>query len=596
MNGRASGHQPPGRGCRGSDARPSIRRGPSALLLLLSLVLLDAAPAGAQRTLVIERFNATVDIGADGTIVVEETIVPRFTGSWNGIYRTIPVQYRTPQGLNYTLRLDVEAVTDGEGAPLKYESSRERHYRKLKIWVPGARDATRIVKLRYRVPNGLKFFEEHDELYWNVTGDEWEVPIESASARVRLPEGVVGVRATAFRGAYGSTQQAEVTIDPAEVHVAAIRGLGFREGLTVVVGWNPGVVHRPTAIEKTTNLVYSNLPLAIPPLVLIGMFYLWRARGRDPELAPIATQYEPPEKMSPAELGTLVDGKPDMRDLTATIVDLAVRGYVHIEEIESSSFLGLFSNKDFRFTLKKPRGEWSALRSHERDMLRAVFAGAADSVELSDLKNKFYKHLPGLRNDLYGMLVHRGYYTGRPDRVRMLYMIGGAVLGVVIAVASAGLMTALGMQPGAGVAAGILSGIIIAFFGWFMPSRTVSGTRELEKVLGFQEFLTRVESDRLDRIVKTPQMFEAFLPYAMALGVEDNWAKAFEGIYQQPPQWYSGPGGVHTFRPSTFTSSLGRMSSQAATVMASAPRSSGGSGFSGGSSGGGFGGGGGGGF
>jgi hypothetical protein len=87
----------------------------------------------------------------------------------------------------------------------------------------------------------------------------------------------------------------------------------------------------------------------------------------------------------------------------------------------------------------------------------------------------------------------------------------------------------------------------VAFFGWFMPSRTVRGTRELEKVLGFREFLTRVEADRLDRIVKTPAMFEKFLPYAMALGVEDNWAKAFEGIYNEPPTWYTGPGGVTTF-------------------------------------------------
>lgn len=142
--------------------------------------------------------------------------------------------------------------------------------------------------------------------------------------------------------------------------------------------------------------------------------------------------------------------------------------------------------------------------------------------------------------------------------------------------------------------AGILSGLIIVLFGWFMPSRTVRGTRELEKVLGFQEFLSRVESDRM---VRTPEMFEKFLPYAMALGVEDNWARAFEGIYKEPPQWYSGPAGVHTFRPGTLTSSLGAMSAQAATAMASSPRRSGGSGFGGGgSSGGGFGGGGGGGF
>jgi uncharacterized membrane protein len=392
----------------------------------------------------------------------------------------------------------------------------------------------------------------------------------------------------------GSTDRAPVAVDAGGVRAEKIP-LGFREGLTVVVGWDPGVVHRPTAIERTAAAVYSNLPLAIPPLVFAGMLMLWRARGRDPEMLPIATQYDPPDGMTPAELGTLVDGKPDMRDITASIVDLAVRGYVHITETENKSFLGLFSSTEYTFALQKPRAEWAGLKPHERDLLAAIFK-SGDSVDLSDLKNKFYRDLPRLREDLYGMLVRHGYYTGRPDRVRLLYIVGGLVLGGLLAFGSGSLMATLGMQPFAGILAGILSAIIIVLFGWFMPARTIRGTRELEKVLGFQEFLLRVEGDRIERLVKTPEMFERFLPYAMALGVAENWARAFEGIYTQPPQWYSGPGGVHTFRPTSFTSNLGVMSTQAAAAMASAPRSSGGSGFSGGSSGGGFGGGGGGGF
>jgi uncharacterized membrane protein len=563
--------------------------------LALALLLGVPSSASAQRSLVIQSFDAAITVSADGSVLVEETIVPRFTGSWNGLYRTIPVEYRTPQGLNYTLRLDVESATDGEGHALKFESDRERHYRKFKIWVPGAVDTTRTVKLRYRVANGLRFFEEHDELYWNVTGDEWDVPIQSVSAQVKLPAGVSGVRATAFRGAYGSTEQAAVSVEPDGVRVELPQGVGFREGLTVVVGWNPGIVHRPTAIEQTRDVVYSNLPLVIPLLVFLGMWRLWHARGRDPSLAPIAARYEPPANLTPAEVGTLVDGTPDLRDITASVVDLAVRGYLHITETKSEYFFGLFSNKDYTFTLKKPRSEWSMLKPHERDLLTALF-GSGDSVSLSELKNKFYKHLPGLKDELYKMLVRDGFYTGRPDRVRALYIIGGIILGFAIAVVGSTYMISLAMQPVAAIIAGILSGLIIVFFGWHMPSRTTPGTRELEKVLGFQEFLSRVEADRFERVVKTPEMFEKFLPYAMALGVEDNWAKAFDGIYRDPPQWYTGPYAANAFRPSTFTSDLGRMSTSAAAAMTSAPRSSSGSGFSGGSSGGGFGGGGGGGF
>ena len=149
------------------------------MVLALALLLVSATQAVVERTLVIRSLDATIDVSADGSIVVEEHIVPQFTGSWNGIFRRIPVEYRTPQGLNYSLRLDIESVTDEEGRDLKYDISRERQYRKVRIWIPGATDTTKRVRLRYRVANGLRFFDEHDELYWNVTGDEWDVPIES---------------------------------------------------------------------------------------------------------------------------------------------------------------------------------------------------------------------------------------------------------------------------------------------------------------------------------------------------------------------------------------------------------------------------------
>jgi uncharacterized membrane protein YgcG len=569
--------------------------------LALAVLLCAGAPVYGQRTLVIDRFDAKIAVAADGSITVEEVIQPTFTGSWNGIYRTIPVEYRTPQGLNYTLRLTVDSITDGAGDALKWESSRERHYRKLKIWVPGAQDTTKTVVIRYRVANGLRFFEEHDELYWNVTGDEWDVPIQTAAADIQLPGGVTGIRAAAFTGGYRSTEEAaHIVIEPSAVRVQTTRGLAFREGLTVVVGWDPGFVRRPTAVDRVRETVLSNLPLLIPPLLFVGMWRLWRKRGRDPELAPVQTRYEPPGGLSPAELGTLVDGTPDMRDLTSTLVDLAVRGYLRIDVAEDDGIFGLFSSKDYLFTLKKPRTEWTALKPHESSMLAAMFSWddeKADMVRLSSLKNKFYKHLPNLKEAQYKLLVDGGYYTARPDRVRIGYVVGALVVGFAIAGAGAVFMNWLGMQPLSAILAGVLSGLIVAAFGYYMPSRTIRGTRELEKVLGFQDFLARVEGDRLNRIVKTPEMFEKFLPYAMALGVEANWAKAFEGIYNKPPDWYGGPGGVHMFRPATLTSDLGRMSAVAATTMASAPRSSGGSGFGGGgSSGGGFGGGGGGGF
>ena len=235
------------------------------LTLTLSFLLLAAMPVMAQRTLVIERFDAQIVVDPDGSITVTETVRPRFTGSWNGIFRTVPIRYRTLQGFDWTIRLDQVSVTDGDGAPLEFETSRQRHYAKFKIWVPGAVDATRTVVLRYRVKNGLRFFEEHDELYWNVTGDEWEVPIEAAGAHIVLPGSATGVRAISFNGPYGSTSQdAEVLIDGTDIRITMPHRLEFHQGLTAVIGWDKGVVREPTQTEKATAFLVVNWPLMIP--------------------------------------------------------------------------------------------------------------------------------------------------------------------------------------------------------------------------------------------------------------------------------------------------------------------------------------------
>ncbi len=568
---------------------------PRVPLLLLAAVW--SMPAAAQRSLAIQRFDATILVEGDGGIRVTESIVAQFTGSWNGIYRTIPVKYRTAQGLHWTLGLDLEGATDEAGRPLRVEASRERHSIKYKIWVPGAENATRTVVLRYRATNGLRFFEEHDELYWNVTGDEWDVPIEAATARIELPPGAAGVRAIAFNGAYGSTaQDATVEARGTTVRVAMPHALGFHEGLTAVVGWNKGVVAAPSAAARATGVLGSNWPLAIPVPVFLLAFAIWRRRGKDPRRLPIAVQYEPLRGLTPGEAGTLLDNSADLRDVTATLVDLAVRGYLRFEERDERKLFGLIGGREYVLHRLEPPAE-GALAPHEQRVLDGVFSGRGTSVELSQLEDAFYTELPGIQTSIFDRLLERGFYHARPDRVRTRWVVGGSLLGVLVGVGGLAVADRFLLAPVSFAVAGGLVALILIGFGLVMPARTDAGARALEQVLGFEEFLRRVEADHLKKvIVGRPELFDRYLSFAMAFGVEKKWARAFEGIYTQPPTWYVGPSVMH-FNVSRFSSSLADLSSKAGSTLTSSPRSSGGSGFGGGgSSGGGGGGGGGGGF
>lgn len=572
---------------------PSPLRAAAGLALLATMA---AAPARAQsRTLTIRDFHADITIRHDGSMTVAERLRIRFQGSWNGIYRWIPVQYETPQHLNYKLRLRMQEITDQAGHPLRYESKRSGGNRIFKIWVPNAANATRTILLRYRVSNGLRFFDDHDELYWNVTGTDTQYPIESASAQVLLPPEIQGMRTGAYTGSYGATgSDATISQTANLIDYRTTRPLKYREGLTIVAGWDPGVVHRPTPLERAEAFLISNWLLAIPLLAFGLMLFLWQRFGRDPTPHAIVPRYEPPEGLTPAEAGTLIDDSPDLRDITASIVDLAVRGFLVIEETTRERVLGLFSSHGYGFRSLRPYADWRSLRPHERKLLSALFdAGDRDYVQTSDLQNSFYKHLPGIKSELSSLLVAGGYYRHNPTTTRLTFIGVAIAVGVFVTIGGGALTaTLLGEAPLSAIMAGILTALVIGGFGLLMPARTVRGARLREAILGFEEFLNRVESDRFARVVKTPDMFEKFLPFAMAFGVERSWARAFDDIYRTPPQWYRGSN-MNVFACQALTSDLAHMSSLTGSAMTSAPRSSSGSsGFGGGFGGGGFSGGG----
>ena len=628
-----------------------------ALLLIGALLLAVAAPAAAQdSTIVIRSFDTELAVQPDGSVEVTEIIRARFTGRWNGLTRDLLLHHNTAEGNREKLDLRIARITDEAGQPLRVEEETEdggwrRH---LRIYVPGAENAERTVVIRYTLGNAVRFYfaedtvPSFDELYWNVTGNEAQVPIENARARIVLPAGVRATRTAVYTGYSGDDgKDAEVQVDDAgrTVTFTMQRALSPGEGMTVAAGWPPGAIAtRPSEAEHQAALrahrraeALRMWPLAMPILVFGLALRAWRRRGRDPRPESIVVGYEPPEGMSPAELGTLIDHDAEIRDVISTLVDLAVRGYVGIEERVEKHLLGLISSTEYAFHLRKPREEWGALAEHERRFLDALFSSASSgaawddiratfaearrvheaggeldreafsarlasagsrptqTVRLKDLQNRFYKSIPGIQDAIYESLQRRGYYVHRPDKVKANW-IGLGVVMLVLGGVGAGFLGGSGwLSPVALVIGAGVSAVILFIFGRVMPARTPAGARAREAALGFREFLERVETDRYKRMITSPEMFERYLPHALAFGVAEKWAEAFEGMFQEAPQWYAG-GGYDGFRATSFTSDIVRMNSVAQSTMASSPSSSGSGSGGGGSSGGGSGGGGGGGW
>ena len=569
---------------------------------LLALLLCVVPTIAAAKSWRVSDFQDTITVDKDGTAIVVERISLAFQGAWHGIHRTIPIEYPGPNGTNYELFLKVHSVTDGDGKKLKYDSSTSNGSRDLKIYIPDSVDATRVVEITYRVLNGTRFFKDYDEFYWNVTGNDWPVPIDHAEATVHFPDAAAGsLRAQAFTGVYGSSQRdATAEVNGAEAEFATNNALSMRGGMTIDVYIPQGILAAPSSFTKFLWFIGGNPVVFLPFATLAGMFALWWYKGRDPDAGvSVAPMYEPPAGISPAEAGTLIGDSIHPRDITSTVVDLAVRGYIKIEETAEKVLV--FTQKDYIFHLLKPREQWAVdLAPHERVMMENMFA-TGDDIRLSSLKNRFYTAVPVIRADIMSALKTKGIYLLDPESANGYSVVAG--IGILIPFA---IFQYLGWANFLNSVPLLILCIAISILIWWlfarvMSAKTVKGARTMVAVLGFQEFMNRVDADRLK--VMPPTTFEKYLAYAMALGVEHHWAQAFAGIVKDPPQWYVGPGGPYVggFNPIFFSSSMHSMASDMHQVFVSAPRaSSSGSGFSsggfgggGGFSGGGFGGGGG---
>jgi len=571
--------------------------------LNLSLNLILLVSPGFAQYFTINRYHSDIMIDRDSSFVVTETIEVTFDRPRHGIYRELPFKYREEIGHVIKTPTRVLSVKDGSGKGWKYQVSKKDRVIQIRIGDPKRFVKSRqIYVITYEVENAILFLDDHDELYWNVTGNDWKAPIEEASANasLTLKSSSKNLWSACHTGPYGS-KESQCSFDTYEngAKFLATRKLNVGEGFTIAFGWDKGLISPPSSWKKLLWAINlrENWVFLFPPLALLYMIFHWRRRGRDPKVRESLTvMYEPPkfnnQFLSPGEVGALIDERLDPRDITSTILGLAVKGYIKVEEQKEEGLI--FDKKDYY--IKKVKEPDADLSPFETELMRSLVPAAVPGTLVSSLKNRFYTNLDFLKKTLYGELIKKKYFLSNPEKVRNLY---GGIGFFIMVFGSVIFLFLLSEVPAKSIIAAVLTGLPVLLFAKVMPAKTRAGAAASMDILGFQEFLNRAEKDRLVKIGDI-NLFSKFLPYAVALDVADNWAKAFEGIYQDPPDWYVSPGGFRAFNPYVFTHSINSVTSDLTSAMTSAPRGSGtggggGGGFGGGgSSGGGFGGGGGG--
>jgi uncharacterized membrane protein YgcG len=600
-----------------------------ALTLVAFCALAPRSGARADEGWVVRSFDAHVTVNADGTIRVDENIVADFGAlPSHGIFRDLPLRYPYDSGHDRLTPISDVSVSDAGGQPVPFTSSRKGPYLRLKIGDPDVQVVgAQRYDIQYTVAGALNPFATHDELYWNVTGDQWGVPIERARATVGLP-GPAIQQVACYQGPVGSTTNCNTAGDRTSASFTATDSLAPSSGLTVVLAIDKGsiAVASPQLVaapkSKTvsdyfsTDAVSTAIATGLAVLAVFGLSRAWWLIGRDrwygdtyyliadphpPERRKplfahetIVVQYTPPEvgddkrRLRPAEVGLLVDERADTLDVSATIVDLAVRKFLLIKEVAEGGMIGIFKSQDYE--LERLDKQDTELRPYEHRLLSALFEDGT-SVKLSDLKNKFHDDLADVKKGIYKEAVQQKFFPMNPESVRNLYR----AVGVGVAVAGVAIGWLLGRVLGWGVIGIpiVLAGLGLLLLAHAMPRRTAFGWEVYRLCLGFRLYMVTAETDR-EKFAEEQNIFHDYLPYAIVFGCVKKWAETFAQLGLAPEAGYYV--GTHPFAPVLFAESLRGFSTSLSGVMASTPGGSGGSGFSvgGGFSGGGIGGGGGG--
>ncbi len=505
----------------------------------------------------------------------------------HGIYRQIPVFYR--RGILFqNLRLQVLKVLRNQN-PEPYKTWLRGRDLMIRIGSPHRRvSGLETYDLVYRIRYGLDFENDSAYLYFNAVGPQWSVPLEHGVVVVTLPPNTPYGTAHAWLGPPGSRRhripaqvldERHLLFQPRE---AVMPGQAF----TVVVAMPARFFVKPDLMEQIWHQFTDNLVFLIPLFtffLLLGAWYRW---GRDPALRRrVVVRYDPPADLTPGEAGVLVDERVNPRDLAATLLDLARRGYLVIQS-EARKML-FFTVHRYRLTLKKP--DLSDLKMHEKALLEALFPYPRvedTTVEHLEIRERLRRKIGRITRAFYRAVTRAGYFPVAPNWVR----VGVFSLGIVI-FAGAILLGTLKVLQGPLILSFLFSAVLVMAFSPFMPRKTPKGVRKYLEVKGFEEFLRRVDRDRIQRLGRDADAYFAeLLPYAVVFGVEDRILEAFDGLLSGSPTWFVGPAG-QPLPANTFGSSLSGALGHFSGLFSAASR---GGASGGGSAGGGVGGGGGG--
>jgi uncharacterized membrane protein YgcG len=572
-------------------------------LFSLAFVLLSVFPSAASaqgvNDFVINNFDANYTLSnqdPQGYLEITESIELTYVGQNRGIVRTIPATYK---GADLHVRV-LKVMRDGVIEP--YITYEENGNTILQVG-----DAVTYItgqhtyKISYSLENVISFYDDYDEIYWDINGDQWLQIFQSVSVDLDVDAtSKSGVVAECFTGSFGSTENACVVKQRTNGLVASsTRSLQTGETLTIVQAYEKGFFTPPTFWDKYGNYLLFTPVVIVQLAVLHWGFRRWKALGKDFKSRGVTAPYfDRPKNISLMQAQYIKENKLSPKHISASIIDLSIRGYLNISEQKEG--------RETTHSLELMNVPDENVFQDEIMLLESLFSPLAigNIIKLEDKKNKLFKTSEKIAKHIDSKNEEQGYYELSPKKAfnkiagPFVASIAGVIFGFILADASGGLTALAGLVA--------FGGVLI--FGFLMPKRSASGNMIVEHMDGLKLYLSKAEKDRIEMqdAVAAPlspqsgqptrdvKFFEKLLPFAVAAGVEKTWANAFKDIYTQPPEWYRG--NWSTFNTVALASSLSD-TAKITTQSFAAPSSSGSSGSNGGGfSGGGGGGGGGGGW